>query len=291
MLMNRATRPLGSTSTLDLVPVGSTASNLEIGDLFQVMTHTSRSGTFATTTGVVLSSTDGLAVLYNPGDVTVRVSLRGDTNLDDDVDTGDLTRMFQNFNGDGSSGRFWVDGDHDGDGDVDTGDLTTGFQNFTGALADNNINPDLIYNPNNGAVKIDADGANMLSFNLQSAAQFSPPNPDANFADLDDNVGFGTSTFVDNTDSTIGWISVLALANIGFVGPEDAQLGHLLPTGLDLAGLTALLTNKAWGGAGGLGGDFDLVVQVPEPGSVVLLGIGLLGLGFYGRHRKPKLAA
>ena len=102
----------------------------------------------------------------------------------------------------------------------DTAEPTAGFQNSSGTLAAAGLaeNPDLIYNPNNGALKIDADGANMLSFNIaECESMSSPPNPDANFADLDDNVGFGESTFVDNNIDQIGWISVLALANIGFV--------------------------------------------------------------------------
>lgn len=213
----------------------------------------------------------------------VPVPVPADADSDGDVDTADLTTMFQNWTGDvgAGGGKTMMDGDTDMDGDVDTADLTVGFQNFTGALAGLAGIPDLIYNPTNGNVQIDADGANMLVFNLQSAAQFSPP---ADFTDLDNNVGFA-SAFVDNTASAIGWTSALALANIGFVGPELANLGNIFPTGLDLAGLTALLTNNEWGGPSGTGANFDLVVQIPEPSSVVLLVLGLVGLVGFRRGR------
>jgi len=71
-------------------------------------------------------------------DVTLLVSTLlgtnfGDTDLDQDIDTGDLTRAIVNFTSAGGSGKTWSQGDTDGDGDVDTGDLTTAIINFTGA--------------------------------------------------------------------------------------------------------------------------------------------------------------
>jgi len=57
----------------------------------------------------------------------------GDTDGDGDVDTGDLTRAIINFTSAGGSGKAWANGDTDGDGDVDTGDLTRAIINFTGA--------------------------------------------------------------------------------------------------------------------------------------------------------------
>ncbi len=59
--------------------------------------------------------------------------LRGDTDLDHDVDTVDLTGMIMNYNGATGSGGIWSTGDIDGDGDTDTMDLTTAIINFTGA--------------------------------------------------------------------------------------------------------------------------------------------------------------
>ena len=58
---------------------------------------------------------------------------RGDTDLDGDVDTGDLTRAIIGFTGAGGIGHGWASGDTDGDGDVDTGDLTRAIIRFTGA--------------------------------------------------------------------------------------------------------------------------------------------------------------
>jgi len=59
----------------------------------------------------------------------------GDTDLDNDVDTRDLTTGIINFTGAGGVGKRWSHGDTDGDGDVDTGDLTTSIIRFTGAAA------------------------------------------------------------------------------------------------------------------------------------------------------------
>jgi len=57
----------------------------------------------------------------------------GDTDLDLDIDTGDLTTAIINFTAAGGSGKTWSQGDTDGDGDVDTRDLTRAIINFSGA--------------------------------------------------------------------------------------------------------------------------------------------------------------
>ena len=64
---------------------------------------------------------------------TIFQTTLGDTDLDGDVDTGDLTRAIIGFTGAGGLGRGWASGDTDGDGDVDTGDLTSAIIRFTGA--------------------------------------------------------------------------------------------------------------------------------------------------------------
>ena len=63
----------------------------------------------------------------------------GDTDLDQDIDTGDLTTAIINFTSAGGSGKTWSQGDTDGDGDVDTGDLTRAIINFTGARVSRNL--------------------------------------------------------------------------------------------------------------------------------------------------------
>ena len=60
---------------------------------------------------------------------------RGDTDLDGDVDTIDITNMIIHFSSANVTGRSWAQGDTNGDGDVDTADLTTAIIGFTGARA------------------------------------------------------------------------------------------------------------------------------------------------------------
>ena len=66
--------------------------------------------------------------------------LRGDIDLDHDVDMVDLTEMIIRFTGVGhvwhghETWGNWRWGDTDGDGDVDTSDLTTAIINYTGAM-------------------------------------------------------------------------------------------------------------------------------------------------------------
>ena len=68
-----------------------------------------------------------------------KIDRRGDTDLDGDVDTGDLTTAIINFTSAGALGKTWSQGDTDGDGDVDTTDLTTAIINFTGAQATQSV--------------------------------------------------------------------------------------------------------------------------------------------------------
>lgn len=120
-------------------------------------------------------------------------------------------------------------------------------------------NPDLVYTASSGNVQIDADGAEVGSFFLRNlAGEFLPP---ADFTDLDDDVGFGTSTQVDSTTTNIGWVSVALLGGVGFDGPSLANLGNVFPSALDLDGLDQLLLASGWSMPGGGGGDFDLIIN------------------------------
>ena len=124
---------------------------------------------------------------------------RGDSDLDHDVDTVDITISLGNFTGAGNIGRYWSLGDFDGDGDNDTVDVTTVLGHYTGAdsgaaaalrgALPEQRNPDLIYDRATGEVRIDADGTKLLSFSILSEDPFTRS---ADFADLDENVLPGT---------------------------------------------------------------------------------------------------
>lgn len=98
-------------------------SQYSFGDTLELLNSLqSVSGQFATIDGVSVGSVDGLsaglAVIYDLQDVTARVSLIGDADLDGTVDV--LSDAFQLVGNLGlSSGAIWSDGDFNGDGVVD----------------------------------------------------------------------------------------------------------------------------------------------------------------------------
>ena len=96
-------------------------------DEVQAMTH---NDAFDLTGDGQVNSTDADYLIR-----TLLGSNYGDTDVDSDVDTSDLTKAIMNFTGAAGSGKSWSDGDTDGDGDVDTSDLTKAIMNFTGALS------------------------------------------------------------------------------------------------------------------------------------------------------------
>jgi hypothetical protein len=201
--------------------------------------------------------------------------LFGDTDFDGDVDTGDLTTMYQNYNGATGSGKNMSNGDTDYDGDVDTGDLTTMYQNYTGATAPDlgagsPSVADLIYDAATGVLTIDPDGvSNIISYVLQT-------NESPRFLEENHNAAGGLwNQFVDSTDSQIG-------ATIGLFGESPinspVSIGAVMPAGLSEAEFLAFLSSTDWAIVGG-GGAFDLVYQaVPEPSAIVLIFCGGLTL-------------
>ena len=99
----------------------------DLYDSRDIVTASSLTGTFATVAGVVLNSSNGLAVTYAADRVSVTAALLGDTNLDQQVNTGDLAVLGNNF---GMGGAVWTEGDFNGDGVVNTGDLAVLAANF-----------------------------------------------------------------------------------------------------------------------------------------------------------------
>lgn len=136
--------------------------------------------------------------------------------------------------------------------------VSGGFpQAYAGGLPNN---PDLLFSVSTGNVQINADGASIGTFTLTNGTNaFAPP---ADFGDLDADVGLA-SLLVTNTASQIGWTSALATGGTGFDGPRRAKLGNILPSGLDVAGVAALLATKLWVspviGDATTSGDFDIL--------------------------------
>ena len=210
-------------------------------------------------------------------------STLGDTDMDGDVDTADITTVIGGFTGANSNINPIIsvlDGNVDADGDIDTADITATIGAFTGAGGTRtlgNAAPELIYDFDTGEVFIDAEGQNILSFNLQSNGAFTGGFDQSQLIPDTANIA---SALVDNTDSAVGWVSALTAANIGYSGDtaaDPASIGTILQAGLSESELLATLTALNWAGPNGASGEFE-VTHVPEPGSLALLGFGAMAL-------------
>jgi glucose/arabinose dehydrogenase len=234
--------------------------------------------------------------VVSDSDELVRVILvtdYGDTDLDDDIDTVDITRAISNFTGAGNIGKSWETGDIDGDSDTDTVDITTVISNFTGAgggaataagLAADPVPPTLVYDARTGEVVVNPGDETILSFSLAGDGLFSASAAD--FGELDESVLAGlSSSLVDNTSDQVGWVSVAATAGLGLDSAET--IGTVLPAGLSTDKLSAILRNS-WAGTRGAGGTFQLLV-IPEPNGLLLAVFAVIFRNNLW-HRRPKSA-
>ncbi|REJ67242.1 MAG: PEP-CTERM sorting domain-containing protein [Planctomycetota bacterium] len=225
--------------------------------------------------------------------------LIGDVNCDGYVEIGaDILTAFTNFTGPGSFGKVRATGDVHGpsvattavlghDGDVDVSDILTIFGAFTGPPPDEGSGglggpaeagdpsiPDLIYDASTGEVTLDADGSSIIGYSLQNATNsFLPAGH--------------TPILAGVTTALTSQLEEAALA------PGSGSIGLVFPTGLDLAGLQALLTvNTVSRFLGAPLVPFDLVVvsttapPIPEPATAVLSLVGLMGLGLMAWRRR-----
>ncbi|REK45949.1 MAG: PEP-CTERM sorting domain-containing protein [Planctomycetota bacterium] len=224
----------------------------------------------------------------------------GDVNCDGFVEIGaDILTAFTNFTGPGSFGKDRSTGDVHGpsvattavlghDGDVDVSDILTIFGAFTGPPPDEGSGgglggpaeagdpsiPDLIYDASTGEVTLDADGSSIIGYSLQNATNsFLPAGH--------------TPILAGVTTALTSQLEEAALA------PGSGSIGLVFPTGLDLAGLQALLTvNTVSRFLGAPLVPFDLVVvsttapPIPEPATAVLSLVGLMGLGLMAWRRR-----
>ncbi|REK29840.1 MAG: hypothetical protein DWQ42_02750 [Planctomycetota bacterium] len=214
----------------------------------------------------------------------------GDVNCDGFVDvSNDILPAFSQFTGPGSFSLLRENGDVNGanglgDDDVDVTDLLDILSNFTGpppdeagfgapAEAGDPAIPDLIYDPTTGEVVLDFDGSSIIGYSLQNATNsFLPAGHTPILA--------GVATALTSQ------LEEAALA------PGSGSIGFVFPTGLDLAGLQALLSvNQVSRFLGAPLVPFDLVVLssgpvVPEPSTFVLWTVALGTLGLVAARRR-----
>ncbi|REJ70422.1 MAG: PEP-CTERM sorting domain-containing protein [Planctomycetota bacterium] len=224
----------------------------------------------------------------------------GDVDCDGFVDiAGDILPAFTNFTGPGSFGKVRSEGDVHGtatgattnpaghDGDVDVSDVLAIFGAFTGPPPDEGSGglggpaeagdpsiPDLIYDAATGEVTLDPDGSSIIGYSLQNATNsFLPAGH--------------TPILAGVTTALTSQIEEAALA------PGSGSIGLVFPTGLDLAGLTALLSvNQVSRFLGAPLVPFDLVVvsgvAIPEPTTTVLWLFGMAGVGLATWRRRRR---
>ena len=232
---------------------------------------------------------DGSVIAEGTGRVRITTDPAcGDFDEDGDVDSNDRTIQVSNWTGAAVPGTFsktFNEGDCDGDGDVDTSDQTSTILNWTGAQTAGNTtdggDADLIYDPATGNVTLDASDTSsglFISFVLGADDGMRPEN-------LTESAPGNAGPFFDvgtNTDAKTFQIGQTDPLNQG-AGPE-INLGDIFPAGLDLAGLADYLTLANYASELGAGGELDLIVKIPEPSSIALLLLGVLGL--VARRRK-----
>jgi hypothetical protein len=119
-----------------------------IGDRAVILEAAEIHGRFARVTGIpIANSLLGFAVLYSNQAVSVRATLVGDVNLDNEFNSTDLVHVFQagHYEDAVADNSTWVEGDWDGDGDFASGDLVVAFQ--TGAYEVGPVNASAIPEP------------------------------------------------------------------------------------------------------------------------------------------------
>ena len=206
----------------------------------------------------------------------------GDSNLDKKVDATDYDQLIAGFTGENGISGDWSTGDTDFDLDVDGDDYFELLSNFgfLGGIARSTAPtpadvtlPTLVYEQNSGAVKLWGGDREIDAYQIRTVSEefFFEQELQYGFAGgLQDSLADGV--FQLDLDDTGGNLAELLL-------------GRILPAGLDLAGLEAILETARYSAGPNVKGVFDLVIYtIPEPSTGCLLVFVIL-TGCWKRRR------
>ena len=181
----------------------------------------------------------------------------GDSNLDKRVSLVDYNQLLAGFTGQNANSANWVSGDTDFDRDVDGDDYFTlvgnfGFDNSGGtgrniiANEEDQLTPTLVYDPLSGHVRLRGEGLSLDAFQIVTV----------------DEEDFFAQELILPFDESLQDVSGNGVFQLDLsenpLNTEELHLGSILPVGLDLMGLQAILATTQYSAGPSIAGEFAL---------------------------------